>query len=171
MVLALFEFLGVLFAVVSIITFFIGQSQGRKENEALHTKIDKMKEEIRYEISDDTIDALNAQNRVREGGKVVKRNNKPAADITRGISDIVNISEDVQVVKNSGRSMTEKIEVGDEIGVKVVKAKKPFDIKTQNIKTFSTDVLVVDSKDKEIGKPTSQNDSSSQDKTQQDSES
>ena len=66
--------------------------------------------------------------------------------------------------------MTEQVGVSDEIGVKVMKAKKPFVIRTQNIKTFSADTIIVDAKENDENKTKSEYDSSSQDKTPQDSE-
>lgn len=168
MMLSLFEFLGILFAGISIITYFIGRSQGRKENEELHAKMDKIKDELRDEISDDTIDALNAQDRVREGGKVVKRNKKPVADIIRKISEMVSTGENIQAVKSNKREIIERVEVGDGVGIEVGRAKKPYDIKTQNIKQFTADVILVKS-DEEKEESKFQTDSS-QDKTPQDSE-
>jgi len=69
-----------------------------------------------------------------------------------------------------GQEILEHLEISDSLRESVAKTKKPYDIKTQNIKTFSMDGILVNSEDKEEGKPKSENDSSSQDKNQQDSE-
>lgn len=109
---SLFEFLGILFAVMSIITYFIGRHQGRKE-------ILDLRENLRV----DMVDTANTQSRVKDGGKVKIENGKIIGAHERAINEKTNVSENVVVVKKSSREITENVPVGDSVGVQVTRAK------------------------------------------------
>ena len=157
----LFEFYGVLFSAIGIITYFIGRHHSSTENAEVRGQIKLLKEQL----LDDMIDVHNAGQRVKEGGKVVKRNKKAAADIERQMTEEVKTSEDVTVVKKTQRNLSEKVSTGDSIGVEVKRA-KDYEIKTQNIKQFSVDAILVKKDEKE----SKSKKNSSQDKNPQDSE-
>lgn len=143
----LFEFLGLLFAAVSIITYFIGRKQAWREADELYKKLAKnnkdVKTELKEELTEDMVNIANAQLRVKDGGKVARRDNKIIGAHERSVSENINISEDVVVSKKSIRTLSEHVPVSDSVGVVVTRAKDRF--VAENKKQFSVDAILKES--------------------------
>jgi len=111
----LLEFFGIFFAFIGIITYFIGRHHSSQENTQLRAQLSSLEGNIR----EDMIDVTNAGNRTKDGGNVVMRDGKVAADITRKTGDIIETTEKINVVKNSRRQMIENTDVDDRLDVVV----------------------------------------------------
>lgn len=143
----LFEFLGLLFAGVGIITYFIGRKQAWREAEEQYGKIakhgEKMKTELKEELTEDVVNVANAQLRVKDGGKVARRDNKIIGAHERTVSENVNIGENVVVSKKSVRKLNEDVPISDLVVTGVIRAKDRF--VAENVKKFSVDAILTTS--------------------------
>ncbi len=97
---------------MSIITYFIGRHQGRKEIL-----------DLRKGLREDIVNTANTQTRVRGGGKVKIKDDKIIGSHERGINENVGVNEDVVVVKKNVRNIEENVSTGDSIDVQVKRAK------------------------------------------------
>ena len=154
----LFGFLGLLFSIVSIIMFFIGRHQGRKEIEGMKNEIKGHSEQLTNTLIEKSVEIANAQSRVKDGGRVVLRDKKEVIGAhERNIPENVNVGEDVvKVVRKQKRELFDNVEVSDSVDVKVTRAKDK-EVVTRQQKTFTTDAILVNEEDKE-NKPQKQKD-------------
>lgn len=145
------EFLGLLFAVIGVITYFIGRKQAWREAEKLYGKLTKhgtqMKSELKEEITEDMVNIANAQLRVKDGGKVARRDNKIIGAHERSMSENVDTGENVVVSKKSHRELIENVPLGDSLSVEVTRAQKHF--VAENVKKISADIILEESSKKE----------------------
>ncbi|MGI0102493.1 MAG: hypothetical protein ACREA7_07865 [Nitrosotalea sp.] len=107
----------------------------------------KMKKDLRDGISTDVVDVANAQLRVKDGGKVAKREGKVGADVERSVKEQQNVGENVTFVKKSERTSTENVPVGDSVDAKVTEAKN-IKFVAENKKEFIVDAILINEQDK-----------------------
>jgi len=133
-----FEYISIGLGALSVVLYFVGRHQGKKDTE-------KLKKEIRDEVSDDSVKIANAQLRVKNGGKVAKREGKIIGAHERSVNQTVNISENVVAVKKSGSSINENVPVTDSVEAKITKAKDRKFV-AKNEVSHSTDTFVAENK-------------------------
>lgn len=160
-----FEYISIGLGALSAVLYFVGRHQGKKDAK-------KLKKEIRDEISDDSVKIANAQLRVKNGGKVAKREGKIIGAHERSVIETVNVGENIAVVKKSGRSINENVPVSDGVEAKVIKAKdRKFVAENQvshstdtfvarNKKTFNIDAILVEEDVDKSNDKSSRNESS-----------